>query len=268
MDARQAIAAVFDQTADTYDALGVDFFGVFARTLLDDVGPIDGLRVLDAGCGRGAVLFQAAERVGPQGSVVGIDLAPQMVTRTEAEATECGIENVSVLVSDAQEPTVAGPFDVVLSSCVIFFLPNPAAALRAWHSLLTPDGILGLTTFGGIDPRWAPIDELFAPYVPEPLAQSIKASPFNNTDHVNTLVADAGFADPTSVTREHDVRFDSPQHWVDWSWSHGQRLFWGLVPESERDAVTTGILDHLRTLSEPDGSVVLHQPVRYTIAWH
>ncbi|SDH91872.1 Methyltransferase domain-containing protein [Actinokineospora alba] len=267
-DTRQTIAETFDRTADTYDAVGVDFFGVFARQLLDDVGPIAGDDVLDIGCGRGAVLFPAAERVGPTGSVLGIDLSPAMVARTERDIADLGLD-ITVAVMDAQDPVLPGRlFDTILSSCVVFFLPDPIAALRAWHDLLRPGGRIGLTTFCGDDPRWSPVREVFGPYIPPEMIWSMvnPANPMASTENFESALGSAGFTSPSSVIREHEITFADPTHWVDWSWSHGQRLFWELIPPAEQPAVRAEVLSRLAPLRDPDGCVRMKQAVRYTVA--
>lgn len=267
-DVASGIADVFDRTADTYDAVGVDFFGVFARRLLDDVGPITGDRVLDVGCGRGAVLFPAADRVGPTGSVLGIDLSPAMVARTARDIAERGV-NATVTVMDAQEPTLPGQiFDTVLSSCVIFFLPDPVAALSAWHDLLRPGGRIGLTTFCGGDPRWSAVREVFGPYIPPAMVWSMvnPANPMASTENFESALGSAGFTSAESVIREHEITFADPRHWVDWSWSHGQRLFWELVPAADQPAVRAEVLSRLGPLRDLDGCLRMNQTVRYTVA--
>ncbi len=61
------IADLFDLVADSYDSLGVPFFGPIADRLVRAVAPRPGARALDVGCGRGAVLFRLADAVGPSG---------------------------------------------------------------------------------------------------------------------------------------------------------------------------------------------------------
>ena len=146
MDQQTAIAGVFDRAAATYDRVGVELFGPVAERLVAELDPRPGERVLDVGCGRGAVLLRAAVRVGPGGAVDGVDLAPQMVEAARAEARAAGLD-VDVRVGDAMAPGPGrGPYDVVASSLVLFFLPDPAAALRAWRELLVDGGRLGVTT--------------------------------------------------------------------------------------------------------------------------
>ncbi|GAB3735378.1 methyltransferase domain-containing protein [Amycolatopsis oliviviridis] len=267
-DTRQAMALLFDRTAKTYDALGVDFFGVFAKELLDRVGLVPGERVLDVGCGRGAVLFPAAELVGPDGSVLGIDLSAEMIERTAKDIEDRGT-HVSVSLMDAQEPTLPeASFDALLASFVVFFLPDPVAALRSWHRLLRPGGRIGVTTFGADDPRWAAVREVFKPFVPPELAWTlaIRAGLFSSVEGFGQAVESAGFTGVTSEERVCPVKFADPGHWIDWSWSQGQRMFWELVPEDRLDAVRRAVLAELEPLREPDGSVVLAQTVRYTLA--
>jgi ubiquinone/menaquinone biosynthesis C-methylase UbiE len=269
LDVRQAVAGVFDRAADTYDAVGVDFFGAFARRLLDEVRLAPGERVLDVGCGRGAVFFPAAEQVGDNGSVTGIDLAAAMVARTADEVCERGLTNATVAVMDAQQPVLpTQSYDVVVAAFVAFFLPDPVSGLRAWCDLLVPGGRLGLTSFGGDDPRWDGVKSEFGSFLTPAMiaAMTNPDSPFASTESLDRALTSAGFSEVTSVVRQHDVTFHDPEQWIAWSWSHGQRMFWELVPAAQRAPVHTAVLGHLEKLREPDGSIVMSQLVRYTTA--
>ncbi|GAA1982600.1 hypothetical protein GCM10009754_69440 [Amycolatopsis minnesotensis] len=266
---RAAVAALFDRSSENYDAVGVDFFPVFAKQLLADVGIESGDRVLDAGCGRGAALFAAAERVGDEGSVTGIDLSPRMIELTEQEIDRRGLTNAVAAVMDAQEPALpAASYDVVLAAAVVFFLPDPAAGLRAWHALLAPGGRLGVTCFGANDPRWGRVEEIFRPFVPPSMIWAMlnPSSPFASTENFARAAVEAGFDEVSSTTRTHDVTFRDPEQWVRWSWSHGQRVFWELVPGEHRDEVRRRVLAELDRLREPGGTIVMRQQVRYAVA--
>ena len=129
-DPTARVAGLFDALSATYDAVGVDFFAPIADGLLAAMPPRPGERWLDVGCGRGAVALPAARAVGTTGHVTGIDISSGMVEQARRLAAEQGISNVDVAVGDARDPQVDGPFDAVASSLVLFFLPDPAAALR------------------------------------------------------------------------------------------------------------------------------------------
>lgn len=270
-DQRAAIAGVFDRSAESYEDVGVDFFSVFGRQLVDDLGISVGERVLDIGCGRGAVLFPAAERVGRTGAVTGIDLAPTMIELTAAQARSRGLDHVRVEVMDAQEPALEPEqYDVLASSLVIFFLPDPLAALRNWRNLLVDGGRLGFTTFAGDDDRWSWINEVFREFRPPAVNRPTQLKddkPFASTESIERLVGQAGLRDVSSRVHIHETSFRDPEQWHAWSWSHGQRTFWEHVPENQRDAVKAQAFTHLEALRRETGSITLRSPVRYTIAY-
>ncbi|HWE92179.1 MAG TPA: methyltransferase domain-containing protein [Pseudonocardiaceae bacterium] len=267
-DPRQAIAGLFDRTSETYDTLGVTFFRAFADDLLAEVKLAPGERVLDVGCGRGAALFPAAQQVGDGGSVLGIDLAAEMVERTARDIADRGLSNVSVSVMDAQEPTLDETFDVVLASFVVFFLPDPLVGLRSWHGLLAPGGRIGVTTFGDDDPRWAKVRDVFRPFVTPEVAWALatRAGLFATVANFDQGMESVGFTGVSTVERRYPVTFTDPEQWITWSWSHGQRMFWEMVPADRRREVHEAVLAALEPLREPDGSIVMIQTVRYTVA--
>jgi ubiquinone/menaquinone biosynthesis C-methylase UbiE len=269
-DQREAIAGIFDRAAATYDSVDVDFFSVFGQQLVEDLAISPGERVLDIGCGRGAVLFPAAERVAANGAVLGIDLAPGMVERTAAQARARGLDQVRVEVMDAQEPKLSpSSYDVVASGLVIFFLPDPQAALRNWRELLVDGGRLGFTTFAGDDERWSWLDGVFRDFAPAAArrpGQEKSDSPFRSDDSVAQLVRGAGFENVTSTQREHETTFGNEHEWHEWSWSHGQRACWERVPAEQRDEVKERAFTHLRAMRDEYGSITLRSRVRYTSA--
>ena len=256
-----AIADVFDRAADTYDQVGVPWFGPIGQWLVAALGPQPGERALDVGCGRGAALLPLADAVGPSGSVLGVDLAPRMVAALAREVHDR--PQAQVRVGDAAAGAALdaeGPFDLITSSLVLFFLADPAAALRSWVPLLTPAGRLGVTTFGAQDPRWSAVDAVFGPYLPPALRDartSGKRGPFADDAGVEGLLRQAGLPQVRTVTRSLTAVFDDPEQWHAFSWSHGQRAMWEAV-RAQAEQVLAGCRDE-------DGRLRLHQDIRITV---
>jgi hypothetical protein len=150
------------------------------------------------------------------------------------------------------------------------------AGLRAWRDAVVDGGRLAVTTFaGGDDPRWEWLDEVFPsrdPAAPTPDSEADRdvwtdddTSPFSSTERLHELLAEAGWRDPVSVEHDHDVRFEDADQWVEWSWSHGMRLYWERMAESDRPAAEAAAREHLQAMEEADG-LVLRTRVRYTTA--
>ncbi len=269
-DQREAIAGIFDRAAETYDQVGVQFFADIGDQLVRDAGLRSGQRVLDVGCGRGAVMFAAAEAVGTTGSVLGIDLAPSMVALAAADAAAAGLSNVSVELIDAQEPQLdEASFDAVLSSLVVYFLPAPLTGLIAWRRALRPGGRLAVSTFvQRDDDRWSWLQDILPMRDPRATqeAGSASTSPFDTEESLHGLLSGAGFVDAVSRTREHAVRFDDPDQWLQWSWSHGMRMFWERLPEDEQHDSRERAVEQLRVMQAETEGLALRNVVRYTTA--
>jgi ubiquinone/menaquinone biosynthesis C-methylase UbiE len=261
------IAGVFDRAADTYDDVGVAWFRPIARGLVDELAVRPGERVLDIGCGRGAALEPLARDAGPNGDVLGIDLAPRMVQRTAHDLRD--LPQVQVRVADATAPDLpAASFDVIASALVLFFLPDPGAAVRSWAQLLVPGGRLGVTTFGPQDQRWQALDAVFTPYLPAAMLDartSGQRGPFASDEGVAQLLREAGLIDVRTAHRTVEAVFRDADQLLEFSWSHGQRAMWEAVPEPEHDTLRARITGAVHELTGGAGPLTFTQHVRHTL---
>lgn len=260
-------ARLFDALATEYDASGVAFIQPIAAGLVAALEPSRGGNWLDMGCGRGAVTWPLAAAVDP-GRVLGLDAAPAMLGLASAAATEQGITNVDFVLGSAQTPDPAlGPFDGVASSLVLFFLPDPLAAVRGWLQLLRPGGRVGITTFGETDARWRDVDAVVAPYMPKQDARtSGSEGPFASDANMELLLQRGGFTEARTVVQRMDVVFSGFDQWLAFSMSTGQRAGWLAVPDADRDAVRDEAARRLLSHARPDGSIAFEQVVRHTLA--
>jgi SAM-dependent methyltransferase len=262
------VRATFDAIADDYDQSGVPFFGPAAEGLVEALDPQQGERVLDIGCGRGAATSLLARAVLPTGAVDAIDLSPAMVEHTRAFLAAQGYD-ARAEVMDAGDPDLPpSSYDLVASSLVLFFLPDPAAALARWVALLAPGGRIGLATFGEEHPAWSAVNALFRPWLP-PAMLDPKAvgpdAPFASDAGMEALLHGAGATAVTTVTRRVSVPWGDVDGWKTFSMSTGQRAMWAMVPAQERDGLEARAAEILADARDETGRVVVWQDMRYTL---
>lgn len=127
----------------------------FGAAMFDFVALQPGKRVLDVGCGWGATTVEAADRVAPTGSVVGIDFSAQMLARAARPTAD--LANVTLLEADAQtHPFELASYDAVISRFAAMLFEDPPAAFANLHRAL-PDRSRSLTATAcaGWSPRAA-----------------------------------------------------------------------------------------------------------------
>lgn len=268
---KQAVAGVFDRAASTYDQTGVDFFGAVGRELVDVADPRPGEWVLDLGCGLGASTLLAAERAGPGGRVLGIDLAPRMVEGLRRRAEQAGLVNVEAVVGDAEAPAVAaGRWDLVLASLVLFFLPDFASAVRGYRDLLRPGRRLAFSWFGRDDSRWDPIYASLVKELPteeQGPKRPGEDGPFSGVEVMGRCLSEAGYVDVRTDLRELTVVYPDEATWWRTLWSHGRRATMERLQEAGvLDSTMRRMSADLDGVRRSDGSLEWTAEMAYTVA--
>ena len=172
-----------------------------------------------------------------------------------------------VAVGDASAPDLpAASFDVVASSLVLFFLPDPRAALARWVALLRPGGRIGVTTFGAQSGLWRELDGLLRPWMPPLDPRSAGPDgPFASDAAMESALATAGALRVTTETWRMSLTFEGVADWLRFTRSVGQRAAWDAMTHDEAERVTDAAARMITEGADGSGGTIVWQDVRCTL---
>lgn len=135
---------VFNEIAEYYDKMnGIMSMGMvkkWHRFMFKKAGDITGCKVCDVGCGTGEISFMAAERVGPDGEVIGVDITPGMLAMAEKKMESMDLPvKVDFRVGDALDMEFDdNTFDLVTSGYMLRNVTNIQQAVNEMYRVLKP----------------------------------------------------------------------------------------------------------------------------------
>ncbi len=118
------------------------------RRMLTEAGLTNGMRVLDIGSGAGDVALAAAELVGPEGRVVGVDVNPEILETARARVAQAGQDNVEFVAGDARTMDLESDFDALIGRFVLMYMADPTATLRQLSERVRTGGIVAFHEIG------------------------------------------------------------------------------------------------------------------------
>lgn len=192
----------YNAASDHFDDEPLAFWARTGSGTVDRLALTTGATVLDVGCGTGASAIPAAVAVGPGGSVIGVDLAGQLLNRAREKARRRGLSNVEFRQGDMENLGYPdGSFDAVISVFSVFFVPDMTRQVAELWRMVKPGGQLAITTWG--PQAFEPGAAAFWAAVKDHAPSALHFGGFNPWDRVTTveavrdLLVGAGVADPT-----------------------------------------------------------------------
>jgi ubiquinone/menaquinone biosynthesis C-methylase UbiE len=180
--------------------------GPFATDLVADASLSPGERVLDVACGTGVVARLAAERVGPSGSVAGLDINPGMLAVARAIAGDARAPIRWYETAAESMPLPDQSFDVVFCQLGLMFMADKPAAVRHMRRVLAPGGRVFATT-PVPNPFFDVLDRAVARQISEEAAGFVRAVfSLHDPSVLTTLLDEAGFSGVSVRTHTRTVR--------------------------------------------------------------
>jgi len=222
--AKSKAATTYNAAADHYD---VGFWDRYGRRTVERLHLSPGARVLDVASGTGASALPAAEAVGPEGRVIAVDLAENMLERARAKASARSLGNIEFRIDDmtALGYPDAG-FDAVVCVFGVFFVPDMKALVAELWRMVKPRGKLAITTWGPriFEPMYSRWNETVRTERQDLYAAFNPWDRIVEPDAVTRLFEDAGVSAVDVVAESGRQQLGTPEDW--WTIVLGSGLRW------------------------------------------
>lgn len=247
-----------DEAARFYERTFVPaLFAPWAPVLVDAAGVAPGQLVLDVACGTGVVARLAAERVRPNGFVVGLDANPSMLreARRVAPALEWQQGDAAALPCDDDD------FDCVLCQAGLMFFSDRVAALREMRRVVAPGGTVAVLVWGRSDGYERVVAKL--EQIAGPEAADLLRAPFCLSDpaELRAVFEAAGMASANLATRSGSARFGSVEEMV-----RADTEGWVLRGWVDPQALIRAVADDLAPFVDPSGRLAMPMEA-HVVTW-
>ncbi|WP_009630008.1 class I SAM-dependent methyltransferase [Synechocystis sp. PCC 7509] len=227
-DRKQQVAAGFNLASVGYDRQAVRFLALTARRLVEIAAIETNENILDVATGTGHSAIAISTLVGARGRVIGIDIAPDMLTVARQNITKASLNNIQLQPGDAEHLSFEKcSFGRVVCASGIFFLPDMLAGLKEWLRVTKPGGVVAFSSFG--ETAFNPMREMYANRIQNNYGVVLPASRgfqrLNTIQKCQDLMQQAGFCrDNIKIHPEQlGYHLQNANEWWDIVWHTGFR---------------------------------------------
>ncbi len=255
---------VNSSAAEVYEELMVPtIFQAWPKPVMDAANVEPGHRVLDVACGTGVLTRAVRDRVGPGGSVIGLDINEGMLAVATRKTPD-----IEWRQGRAEElPFETDSFDRVVSQFGMMFFTDRQAAVQEMIRVLRPGGRLAVAVWDKIEhsPGFEALANVLGAVLGDQAASAMHG-PFvlGDVDELRSIFADAGIHDAEIRTHTGQVRFDSIDSWV-----YTETRGWVLADMIDGVQYERLLVEARRSLArfaQSDGSVVFDLPAHIVTA--
>ncbi|WP_254646927.1 class I SAM-dependent methyltransferase [Streptomyces sp. GbtcB6] len=142
-------AYVMGQSTEESNRLGVQdsLYAEHTEYLLRTAGVREGMRVLDVGCGTGAVSLALARIVGPDGHVTGVDMDPAVLAIARRNAAALSTRNVAFEQAVLPDVELSEPVDAVVGRLILIHVDDPVGVVKGLTRSLRRGGLVTFQDF-------------------------------------------------------------------------------------------------------------------------
>ncbi len=233
-----------------------------SRDLLRAANLRPGELVLDVACGTGVISRLAAECVGVEGGVTGVDIAPDMIDVAKAVAAPKGAEIEWRIADAAALPVPDASVDVVLCQMGLMFMENRAAVVAEMRRVLVPSGRVAVNTPGRIQPVYELMEKALVEHISPDLGGFVSSVfSMHDPDGVAALLRDAGLQDVSANETTVPFRLPAPAEFL-WMYINLTPMasFVDQAPDDAKAALERRFVDGAQQYVV-DGATVVEQPM-------
>ena len=171
---------------------------------------IEGMNILDIGCGTGKTTTQLAKKIGNSGHVLGLDLSETMINEARKYSDKDKTSNIDFLVQDVQNEKLKNlEYDAAFSRFGVMFFSDPIMAFKNIYSSLKNDGLLTFICWQNQkeNPWYNSGLEIVKKYVDIPIPEKKSPGPFAyaNKNYIQEILIGSEFKDIKFYSLEIDI---------------------------------------------------------------